>query len=168
MNLFEAKTLLKSAGYKLLKEHYGKYFCSLVIEKNLEENLKDIDRDFCGGQYILGLSDNEIAQINKLDMHFTYMFSCMGAWGIDNYLTLSDVDDDVEESIGEINGKIKYTVDEMIEGFEDSYGNMEGYDKETIEFYKNMTKEQYTKNLTKILEILLNRDITKDYIEWSI
>ena len=207
MNLNEAKRILKNAGYKLLKEYWdedrdydydydgpdpSEYKCLIVIDKDNDEVKKDLKNGYAKGLYILGLTDEEKAQITKLDYDFIYSFSCWGPWTGDDYcyatLLYNEYGEDaswdghdfgsydpgwgeseyvgLKEDITEINDKIKEIVKYMIEGFEDAYKDIISWpDKKAEEFYKNMTKEQYAENLKKILTILLNRDVKKDAIK---
>ena len=206
MNLNEAKRILKNAGYKLLKEYWdmdqdydydydgpdpSEYKCLIVIDKDNNEVKKDLESDYTKGLYILGLTDEEKAQITKLDLDFIYAFSCWGPWTSEDYcyatLLYNEYGEDaswdghdfgsydpgwgeseyagLKEDITEINDKIKEIVKNMIESFEDAYKDVIWNDKKAEEFYKNMTKEQYAENLKKILTILLNRDVKKDAIK---
>lgn len=208
MKLVEAKRILKNAGYKLLKEYWDEepdydydppdgpdpteYKALIVIDKNNDEVKKELKNDYAQGLYIIGLTDEEKAQINKLDLDFIYSFSCWGPWTGEDYCYVTTLYNEygeeaswdghdfgsydpgwgeseyagIKEDITEINNKIKEIVKNMIDGFEDAYtGDITWNDKKYEEFYKNMTKEQYTENLKKILTILLNRDAKNDTIE---
>ena len=206
MDLNEAKRILKNAGYKLLKEYWDmdqdydydydgpdptEYRCLIVIDKDNDEVKKDLKSEYTKGLYILGLTDEEKAQITKLDLDFIYAFSCWGPWTGDDYCYATILYNEygeeaswdghdfgsydpgwgeseyagIKEDITEINNKIKEIVKNMIDGFEDAYKDVIWKDKKAEEFYKNMTKEQYAENLKKILTILLNRDTKKDEIK---
>jgi hypothetical protein len=208
MKLVEAKRILKNAGYKLLKEYWdmdqdydydppdgpdpSEYKCLITINKNLDDVKKDVDGNNVKDLYILGLTDEEKAQITKLDLDFIDVFSCWGPWTGEDYCYATALYDEygedaswdghdfgsydpgwgeseyagIKENVAEINEKVKAIVKAMIEGFEDAYtGDITWNDKKAEEFYKNMTKEQYTENLKKILTILLNRNVKNDTIE---